>query len=214
MTKHSSEGSISVLLVDDHAVVREGYRRLLERQGGIVVIGEAGDAASAHALFLRLKPQIVVMDVTMPDMNGIEAMQGMLKSKPDARVLIFSMHGDTIFATRALQAGAFGYVTKASAPHVLVDAVHTVAQGKKYISPEIAQKLALRPFSDDKKIDLSEREREILRLLAQGQTVRQIAASMGLSPKTVANNQSAIKQKLEASTPIELLKKASELGMS
>jgi two-component system invasion response regulator UvrY len=214
MTKHCSKSSISVLLVDDHAVVREGYRRLLERQGGIAVIGEAGDAASAHAMFLRLKPQIVVMDVTMPDMNGIEAMQGMLKFKPDARVLIFSMHGDSIFATRALQAGAFGYVTKASAPHVLVDAVHSVAEGKKYISPEIAQKLALRPFSGDKQIDLSEREREILRLLARGQTVRQIAESTGLSPKTVANNQSAIKQKLEASTPIELLKKANELGMN
>jgi two-component system invasion response regulator UvrY len=214
MAKHSSKSSISVLLVDDHAVVREGYRRLLERQEGIAVIGEAGDAASAHALFLRLNPQIVVMDVTMPDTNGIEAMQAMLKSRPDARVLIFSMHGDTIFATRALQAGAFGYVTKASAPHVLVDAVHSVADGKKYISPEIAQKLALRPFSADQEVDLSVRERQILRLLAQGQSVRQIADSMGLSPKTVANNQSAIKQKLEASTPIELLKKASELGMT
>lgn len=209
----TNKDRITVLLVDDHAVVREGYRRLLERHEGIVVTGEAGDAASAHSLFLTLKPRIVVMDITLPGTSGIEAMQRMLKSKPDARVLIFSMHEDTIFATRALQAGAFGYVTKASAPHVLVEAVHTVAGGEKYVSPAIAQKLALRHFTGDKENELSTREREVLRLLAQGQTVREIAESMGLSPKTVANNQSAIKQKLEASTPIELIKKAGELGM-
>lgn len=214
MTKAGEGGNVRVLLVDDHAVVREGYRRLLERDGGIAVIGEAGDAATAHSLFLRLEPQIVVMDITMPGTNGIEVMQRMLKARPDAHVLIFSMHADTIFATRALQAGAFGYVTKASAPHVLVEAVHAVAAGTKYVSPEVAQKLALRRFTSDKQNELSMRELEVLRLLAQGQTVREIAESMGLSPKTVANNQSAIKQKLEASTPIELLKKAGELGMS
>jgi DNA-binding NarL/FixJ family response regulator len=205
---------ITVLLVDDHAVVREGYRRLLERHGGITVIGEAGDAATAHSAFLELKPQMVVMDISMPDTSGIEVMQRMLKSKPDARVLIFSMHEDTIFASRALQAGAFGYVTKASAPHMLVEAVHAVAEGTKYVSPAIAQKLALRRFTGDKENELSTRELEVLRLLAQGRTVREIAESMGLSPKTVANNQSAIKQKLDASTPIELIKKAGELGMN
>jgi two-component system invasion response regulator UvrY len=210
----AGRGNVSVLLVDDHAVVREGYRRLLERDGGIAVIGEAGDAATAHSSFLRLKPQIVVMDITMPGTNGIEVMQRILKSEPDARVLIFSMHADTIFATRALQAGAFGYVTKASAPHVLVEAVHAVAEGTKYVSPEVAQKLALRRFTDGTDNDLSARELGVLRLLAQGQTVRQIAESMGISPKTVANNQSSIKQKLDAATAIELLRKAGELGMS
>ena len=213
MTK-TNRNNVSVLLVGDHAVVREGYRRLLERHEGIAVIGEAGDAATAHALFLKLKPQIVVMDITMPDASGIEVMQRMLKSRPDARVLMFSMHEDTIFATRALQAGAFGYVTKASAPHVLVEAVHAVAEGTKFVSPAVAQKMALRRFTSDNRGELSARELEVLRLLAQGQTVREIAESMGLSPKTVANNQSAIKQKLEASTPIELLKKAGDLGMS
>jgi two-component system, NarL family, invasion response regulator UvrY len=207
-------GDISVLLVDDHAVVREGYRRLLERDPDITVVGEAGDAASAHAAFVTLKPRIVVMDVTMPGANGIEAMQHMLQSRPDARVLIFSMHAEAIFATRALQAGAFGYVTKASAPQVLVQAVREIARGTKYVSPEVAQKLALRRFNGGADNGLSARELDVLRLLAQGRTVRQIAESMGISPKTVANNQSAIKQKLEASTAIELLKKAGELGMS
>src|SRR5271170_2835340 len=144
-----TKNQVSVLLVDDHAVVREGYRRLMERHGDIAVIGEAGDAATAHSLFCCLEPQIVVMDITLPGTSGIEAMRRMLVYNPAARVLIFSMHEDTIFAKRALQAGAFGYVTKASAPTVLVEAIHAVAVGKKYLSPEIAQKLALRDFAID-----------------------------------------------------------------
>jgi two-component system invasion response regulator UvrY len=209
----SNKNQVSVLLVDDHAVVREGYRRLLERDGGIAVIGEAADAATAHSLFCCLDPQIVVMDITLPGTSGIEVMRRMLIYKPGALVLIFSMHEDTIFATRALESGAFGYVTKASAPHVLVEAVHAVASGKKYLSSEIAQKLALRDFAGNKIDELSARELEVLRLLIQGQTVREVAESMGLNPKTVANHQSAIRQKLEADTAIELLRKASELGL-
>lgn len=207
------ECQVSVLLVDDHAVVREGYRRLLERHGGIAVVGEAANAAAAHAMFCALDPQIVVMDITLPGTSGIEVMRRMLVYKSEARVLIFSMHEDTIFATRALQAGAVGYVTKASAPHVLVDAVHAVAAGKRYLSADVAQKLALREFANEKTEGLSTRELEVLRSLAQGQTVREIADSMGLSPKTVANHQSAIKQKLEADTAIEMLRRASELGI-
>jgi len=209
----NNKDQVSVLLVDDHAVVREGYRRLLERHEGIAVIGEAADAATAHSLFCCLDPQIVVMDITLPGTSGIETMRRMLIYKPDARVLMFSMHEDAIFAIRALQAGAFGYVTKASAPHVLVEAIHAVAAGRKYLSPEMAQKLALRDFGGAKTDALSAREFEVLRLLAQGQTVKEIAESMRLSPKTVANHQSTIKQKLEADTAIQLLRKASELGL-
>lgn len=204
---------VSVLLVDDHAVVREGYRRLLERHGDIVVIGEAADAATAHSLFSSLNPQIVVMDITLPGTGGIEAMRRMLAYKSDTRVLIFSMHEDAIFAKRALQAGAFGYVTKASAPNVLVEAVHSVASGKKFLSADIAHKLALRDFSATVADDLSAREFEVLRLLAQGRSIREIAESMGLNPKTIANHQSAIKQKLGADTAIQLLKKAAQLGL-
>jgi two-component system, NarL family, invasion response regulator UvrY len=206
---------VTVLLVDDHAVVREGYRRLLERHGDIAVIGEAADAATAHSLFCCLNPQIVVMDITLPGTSGIEAMRRMLIYKADARVLIFSMHEDAIFAKRALQAGAFGYVTKASAPNVLVEAIHAVACGKKYLSPEVAQKLALRDFAIDQSAadGLSAREFEVLRLLAQGRSIREIAQSMGLNPKTVANHQSAIKQKLGADTAIQLLRKANQLGL-
>ena len=206
---------VTVLLVDDHAVVREGYRRLLERHGDIAVIGEAADAATAHALFCRLDPQIVVMDITLPGTSGIEAMRRMLTDKPGTRVLIFSMHEDAIFAKRALQAGAFGYVTKASAPGVLVDAVHSVAGGKKYLSAEIAHKLALRDFAvDESAADaLSAREFEVLRQLVQGKSVKEIAQAMGLNPKTISNHQSAIKQKLGADTAIQLFKKAAQMGL-
>jgi DNA-binding NarL/FixJ family response regulator len=207
-------GAVTVLLVDDHAVVREGYRRLLERHGDIVVIGEAANAAQAHALFSRLSPQIVVMDVTLPDQSGIETMRRMLEREPATRVLIFSMHEDAIFAQHALKAGAFGYVTKASAPEVLVAAVHTVAGGRRYLSPDVAQALALRsaPVEDGSRDSLSPREREVLRLLVQGQSLRQIAVAMGIHPKTVSNHQSAIKQKLGAGTAVQLLKAARDLG--
>jgi two-component system invasion response regulator UvrY len=204
---------VSVLLVDDHAVVREGYRRLLERHGDIEVVGEASDAAAAQALFRRLEPQIVVMDITLPGISGIETMRRILITKPNARVLIFSLHEDAVFARRALQAGAFGYVTKASAPKVLVEAIHVVAGGRRYLSPEVAQKLALSDYAAGEADGLSAGEFEVLRLLARGHSVKEIAESLGVSPKTVANRQSAIKQKLGVDTAIQLLRKASQLGL-
>lgn len=209
----NSKTPVSVLLIDDHAVVREGYRRLLERDGGIAVIGESADAAGAYDSFCALNPQIVVMDITLPGTSGIEVMRRMLGARAAARVLMFSMHEDTIFATRALQAGACGYVTKASAPHVLVEAVLAVADGRKYLSPDIAHKLALRDVGGAQSDGLSARELEVLGLLTQGRSVKEIAAAMGLSSKTVANHQSNIKQKLDADTAIELLKRAADLGL-
>jgi len=208
-----TKGRVNVLLVDDHAVVREGYRRLLERHGEIAVIGEAGDAPTAHSLFISLKPRIVVMDISLPGTSGIEAMRRMLLYDADARVLIFSMHEDTIFVKRALQTGAHGYVTKASAPNVLVEAVLTIARGKKYLSPEVAQNIALGEGIAYSR-GLTQREYEVLRLIIQGQTIQEIADVLGLTSKTVANHQSAVRQKLGADTTIELLHKANELGLA
>ena len=204
-----------VLLVDDHAVVREGYKRLLEKRGDIAVIGEAANATDAYEQFCKLAPQIVVMDIALPGVSGIDAMRRILAREPETRVLIFSMYEDAIFANRALRAGACGYVTKASAPNVLVEAVHAVARGKRYISTDIAQKLALRNVVADTEANdgLSAREFEVLRLLVQGLSVRDIAQSMGLNPKTVANHQSAIKQKLGADTAVQLLRIAEGLGL-
>jgi DNA-binding NarL/FixJ family response regulator len=202
-------------LVDDHAVVREGYRRLLERHGDIAVIGEAAHAAEAYTMFCTLAPQIVVMDITLPGLSGIEAMRRMLDQEPDTRVLIFSMHEEAIFAKRALQAGAFGYVTKASAPGVLVEAVHTIADGRKYLSATVAQALALRADALDAagSNGLSAREFEVLRQLVQGRSINDIARSMGINPKTVSNHQSVIRQKLGADSAVQLLSIAKKLGL-
>jgi DNA-binding NarL/FixJ family response regulator len=210
-----SNHRVTVLLVDDHAVVREGYRRLLERHRDIVVIGEAAHAAEAYALLHKLAPRIVVMDIALPGVSGIEATRRMLAHNPDTRTLIFSMHEDVIFAKRALQAGAFGYVSKASAPSVLVEAVQTVARGKKYLSAGVAQALALRAANmDDAASDgLSAREFEVLRMLVQGESIRNIAQSMGLNPKTIFNHQSMIRQKLGAESAVQLLSIATGFGL-
>jgi two-component system, NarL family, invasion response regulator UvrY len=203
---HGSATTITVLLVDDHAVVREGYRRLLESRNGIRVVSEAANASEALEQFSAAAPDVVVMDIALPGGSGIEALRRMRVANPEARVLMFSMYEDAIYATRAMQCGACGYVTKASAPGVLVAAVESVAAGRKYISPDIAQELALRSITADADAPgrLSVREVEVLRLLVQGLPTREIAETMGLTPKTVANHQSAIKQKLGAETSIQL----------
>jgi two-component system, NarL family, invasion response regulator UvrY len=179
------------------------------------VIGEAADATEAQAMFRTLAPQIVVMDITLPGLSGIETMRRMLDHEPDTRVLIFSMHEEVIFARRALQAGAFGYLTKASAPSVLVEAVHTVASGRKYLSAAVANALALRADALDATAHngLSAREFEVLRQLVQGQSINDIARSMGINPKTVSNHQSLIRQKLGADSAVQLLSIAKKLGL-
>jgi two-component system, NarL family, invasion response regulator UvrY len=206
---------VTVLLVDDHAVVREGYRRLLERGSSIRVVGEAADAQSAYVAFSEKRPQVTVMDIALPGASGIEALRRIRARDDSAQVLMFSMYEDPVFAYRALQAGAQGYVTKASAPDVLVDAVLTVARGKPYISAEVAQALALRSVTpaEDLSTQLSPREFEVLRLLVTGMPLRDIACQLGLTPKTVANHQSALRQKLGADTALQLLQVAARLGL-
>jgi DNA-binding NarL/FixJ family response regulator len=206
---------LGVLLVDDHAVVREGYRRLLERSPDIRVIGEAGNSADAYQLLCQLQPVVVVMDISLPDVSGIEATRRMLARQPEVRVLVFSMHEEAIFASRALQAGARGYITKASAPEILIDAVRAVARGEMFLSRDIAQTLALRNLLDDDAAfkALSAREFEIMRLLVTGHTLDAIAGKLGLSYKTVANHQSAIRQKTGAQTAVDLLRIAQRSGL-
>lgn len=133
---------VTVLLVDDHAVVCEGYRRLLELSGGIAVVGEAASATEAYEQFCRLTPDVVIMDIALPGVSGIEALRCILAHTPFARVLMFSMYEDAIFVRRALEAGAAGYLTKAAAPRVLVEAVASIAAGRRFLSPDAAQALA------------------------------------------------------------------------
>ena len=207
--------TISVLLVDDHAVVRVGYRRLLERADNVQVIAEAGTAAAAYQAFCQTPPDVVVMDISLPDVSGLEAMRRLLLREPRARVLVFSIHDEPIFANRALQAGAMGYVTKASAPDVLVDAVRAVAKGERYLSPDIARSLALQQVSDEADVmqRLSDREFEIARLLAKGHSVRAVAELLCLNYKTVANYQTIIRQKLDADTPAKFMRIAAQHGL-
>lgn len=206
---------IRVLLVDDHAVVREGYRRLLEATGSIAVVGEATTADQAYRLSADLSPSVIVMDITLPGASGLEAMRRILARDPDARVLIFSMHEEVVFSTRAMSAGARGYLTKSSAPEVLVEGVRAVARGRKFLSPDIAQMMGLHSLQADETglSALSEREFEIFRLLVAGRTLTEISSLLTLNYKTVANYQSSLRRKLNAATQMQLVRVAQLHGL-
>jgi two-component system, NarL family, invasion response regulator UvrY len=205
---------VKVLLVDDHAVVRAGYRHLLQSDSAIEIVAEANDAASAYEAFSRLAPDVVVMDISLPGISGIEAMRRMLARRPQARVLIFSMHDESIFIARALKAGACGFVSKSSAAETLVQAVHAVARGERYLSRDAPQIVALdvrRDASAERLNDLSPREFEVFRLLVQGLALSEIGVRLGLSDKTVANYQSQVRQKLGVHNDVQLVRLAERI---
>ena len=205
---------LRLLLVDDHAVVREGYRRLLERRGDLAIVAEAGTAAEAQAAFRAHAPAVTVLDLALPDMGGVELIGRLRQRDPSARILAFSMHREPLFAVQALKAGALGYVTKSSAPAVLVHAVYRVAAGERTLSPDIAPELAVALLEDDTNplSTLSPREFEILRLLLAGEAPAQIGARLHISPKTVQNSHYQIKRKLGARTDIDLARLAARHG--
>jgi two-component system, NarL family, invasion response regulator UvrY len=205
---------IGVLLVDDHAVVREGYRRLLERDVRLSVVGEASGAADALRLDAQLKPDVIVLDIALPGVSGIEILRRVLARRADACVLMFSMYQDGIYATRALQSGARGYVSKASAPDLLIEAVRCVAAGQRYVSPDVEAAMSKQRSRVGQLAEaLSTRELEVLSLLTQGYGMDEIGERLGLSPKTAANHQSSIKQKLGASSALQLILIAQQYGL-
>jgi two-component system, NarL family, invasion response regulator UvrY len=210
-----SEGAIRVLLADDHAIVREGYRLLLEKHSGVQVVGEASDGAEAYLLFQKLHPDVVIMDLSMPGKGGIEAIGNIRARDARARILVFTMHLNSAFAIKAIDAGAKGYVTKSSAPDVLVRALFEVAAGRYALSPDISQEVALTKLDGGANPlgSLSPREFEIMRMLIEDKTPKDIADALNLSVKTVCNYHYQIKSKLGVKSDIGLVRIALELGI-
>ena len=198
---------IRLMLVDDHAIVRSGFRRLLEQEPRLQIVAEADSGERAYALYVRQTPDVVVIDLSMPGMSGFETIRRIMAREPTARVLVFSMHEDAMRAERALQLGARGYVTKSSAPEVLAKAIVEVAAGRLFLSADVAQAIAQSKIAgEDNPLKLlTAREFEIFRLLVAGHGVAGIAEILNLSAKTVANNRTLINQKLRTSGDVELV---------
>jgi len=202
-----SAKAVRVLIVDDHAVVREGYRTLLEKHAGLTVVGEADNAAAAYQRYKELRPDVVIMDISMPGRGGIDAIEHIRQLDPQARVLVFTMHGGAPYALQAFRAGAKGYVTKSSPPEFLVSAVRSVAEGKVAICPEISEVLALDRVQEEKSglEGLSPREFEILRMILDAKSTDEIASALNVSRKTAANYHYSIKSKLGVASDVELI---------
>ncbi len=206
---------VTIVLVDDHAVVRAGVRRLLEQEALFDVIGEAESGEKAYHMFGALKPDVMVMDLSMPGMGGLEAIRRILMRHERARILVLTMHEDLSFANQALKLGAKGYLIKNTLGDDLVKSIQTVSRGEVFLSDEIAKKMAMQSISgeQDPIHELSAREFEIFRLLAEGLEIDAIATTLNISSKTVSNYQTMIKQKLNINTPVELIRYAIKAGV-
>ena len=207
--------SIKVLLVDDHVVVRAGYRRLLEQNSKIEVIAEAGSAEQGYQAFCEHQPDVSVIDLSMPGMGGFELIRRILNREPSAALLVFSMHEESLFARRALEAGALGYITKNSAPDILVEAVQRVALKNIFLSLDVTHQFTLRDraHKPNPLNALSAKEFEVFRLLAEGRSIAEVAQALHLSHKTVANYQTQIKQKLGITNTTSLVHLAIQHGV-
>jgi two-component system invasion response regulator UvrY len=197
---------IRAMLVDDHAVVRMGFRLLLQGTSDIQVAAEANSGEEAVRMFPEVRPDVTVMDISMPGIGGLEAIGRILAREPAARILVLSAHEDVMHARRVLKAGAAGYLTKRSAAEELIQAIRQVDQGKTYLEPSIAQQMAMQQLTGEKNpVDmLSEKEFKVFLALARGQSVQEIADILSLSPRTIGTHLYNIKQKLGASNSAEL----------
>ena len=206
---------INVMLVDDHAVVRMGFKMLLETALDIKVIAEAENGETAIKAYMEHKPNVVVMDITMPGMGGLEAIERILAKDSSAKILVLSAHEDSVHPKRVLNAGAMGYLTKRSAAEELIKAIRIVASGKKYIEANVAQQMAIQQLSGNQSpVDvLSEREFEVFMSLAKGKTTNEIAENLFLSPRTVGTHLYNIKQKLNAQNSAEIALIAMRSGL-
>lgn len=209
--------AISLLIVDDHELVRIGIRRLLSDVKSINVVGEAESGEEAIKAYRELHPKVVLMDVKMPGMGGLEATRRIVRSDRDAKVIVVTVHGDEPFPSRLLQAGALGYITKGASVSEMVHAIEVVSTSQRYLSPEVAQQLALKHVSPDQLASpfevLSERELQVMMMLTSGQKVQVISDILCLSPKTVSSYRYRIFDKLKVKTDVELTHLAMRHGM-
>ena len=208
---------ITVFVADDHAIVRDGLVNLLAAQPDIEIVGTAANGREALARVLRLKPQVVILDISMPELDGIEATRQILDKTPDAAIVILSMHSSAQHVFHALEAGARGYLLKESAGREIVDAVRMAHTGRRYLSPKVAEIVAegLSDRSDASPLEsLSKREREILKLVADGLTSAEIGEKLHLSPKTVDTYRSRLMQKLHLADLASLIKFAIQNGLT
>ncbi|MDE1942760.1 MAG: response regulator transcription factor [Betaproteobacteria bacterium] len=209
--------SLTVFIADDHAVVREGLGALLSSQPDISIVGTATDGREAVTEVLRLKPRVVLLDISMPGLDGIESMRQILDQQRDMAVVILSMHSSAQHVLHALEAGARGYLLKESAGREIIEAVRAVHAGRRYLSPKVAEIVAegLGGRSGESPLErLSRREREIIKLVADGHSSAAIAEMLNLSPKTVDSYRSRLMQKLHLSDLPALVKFAIQHGLT
>lgn len=204
-----------VMIVDDHPVVREGYRRLIDLQPGLHIVAEAEDARSAYAQYRETSPDVTVMDLTIPGASGIEAIRHIRQYDEHARIVVFTMHHGSAFALKSIEAGASGYVTKSSDPQQLIKAIFGALAGRTVISPDVIDAIAQDRIAgaDQRLSELSTRQTEILRLLASGWPAERIGDALSISTKTVRNNHYQIKSKLGLETDAQMVWFALEAGL-
>src|SRR5262249_53886049 len=212
--------TIRILLADDHTLVREGLRKIIEAQPGWTVVGEAADGREAVRQTLDLKPDLIVMDLAMPQLSGVDAIQQIVRRLPATRVLVLSMHADEVYVTRALRAGAHGYLLKDSAGTDLLRAVAALIQHKSFFSPAVSRVMLddyMRQLAErgimDRYDTLSEREREVFQLIAEGRVNKEIAEILHLSPSTVETHRARIMEKLDVHSAVEIVLYAVRKGI-
>ena len=206
---------LKLMLVDDHAVVRGGFKVLLQTWADVEVVAEAASGEEALQRYETVRPDVVIMDIAMAGMGGIEAIKRLLAKDPQVRILTLSAHEDTSYSKRALQAGALGYLSKRTAPEMLIDAIRLVAQHNRFIDPDIPQRMAMQDLDGDQNPleKLSPREFEVFVQLAKGQSVLQISETLNLSSSTVGTHLYKLKQKLQLSNQSEITLLAMRHGL-
>jgi DNA-binding NarL/FixJ family response regulator len=211
--------TVTILLADDHPIVRQGLRHLLQDEPGVMIVGEASDGLQAVQLTEKLKPNILILDMMMPDLNGLEVLKQVKERSPGTSSIILSMQSADVYVVEALKAGALGYVLKETGPIELLGAVQQVVRGQRYLSPRISERLidvlleTAGKLPADPYQSLTNREREVLQMAAEGLTTSEIAKRLSISPRTAELHRSRMMNKLGLHNPTELIRYALKRGI-